>query len=324
PYTYQWDNGETTLEASRLAPGEHRVTVMDAKGCTVFTTVTITENILALSANLEQTSEIKCNGETTAGLNLSIKGGKAPFDLKWNQSGLSGEQLSNLGAGNYEVVITDVSGQTTTASRAIKAPTALSAEIVSNGPASTEISSDGRAKVKATGGTAPYTFLWDTEETGEAAEKLPQGMHKVEVKDANGCQVSLDFETKRKIIPALTARNLRRGQTVRLEKLYFDADSSSIKPESIPVLDELYEFLKENGSIVIQIGGHTNNIPSHEFCDRLSTARAEAVARYITQKGIDPKRVLAKGYGKRKPVFTNKTKEGRRKNQRVEVKILSI
>ena len=111
---------------------------------------------------------------------------------------------------------------------------------------------------------------------------------------------------------------------MRLDKLYFKADSSSIEPGSLPTMDELFEFLTENGSVAIEIGGHTNNIPTHEFCDQLSTARAKAVADYIIGKGIDPKRVLFKGYGKRKPKFTNKTKDGRRKNQRVEIKVLSI
>jgi outer membrane protein OmpA-like peptidoglycan-associated protein len=80
----------------------------------------------------------------------------------------------------------------------------------------------------------------------------------------------------------------------------------------------------ENGKIVIEVGGHTNNVPPDEYCDRLSTARAKAVADYLAAKGIDPKRVLFKGYGKRKPVASNTTPEGRVLNQRVEIKILSL
>lgn len=323
-FTYLWDNGEKTARATKLAPGEHRVTITDKNGCTVFTTVTIKENVLAMNASIEQTSEIKCFGETTAAFQLKVNGGKAPFDFKWNNASVSGEAASNVEAGDYKVVITDATGQTTSAEISIKTPEALSASLTTNSAASTEVSLDGRAVLEVKGGSSPYTYAWDNGETANEAKKLPQGEHRVEVKDANGCSAEVAFETKRKIIPRLTASKLSQGETVRLEKLYFDADSSSIKLESIPVLDELYDFLKENGTIVIQIGGHTNNIPSHEFCDKLSTERAQAVASYMVQKGIDPKRVLAKGFGKRKPVFTNKTKDGRRKNQRVEVKILSI
>jgi outer membrane protein OmpA-like peptidoglycan-associated protein len=106
--------------------------------------------------------------------------------------------------------------------------------------------------------------------------------------------------------------------------LRFDGDSSTIKTEFYPVLDEVYDFMLENGKIVIEVGGHTNNVPPDEYCDRLSTARAKAVADYLAAKGIDPKRVLFKGYGKRKPVASNTTPEGRVLNQRVEIKILSL
>lgn len=134
----------------------------------------------------------------------------------------------------------------------------------------------------------------------------------------------VNFETAKKILPALTAGRLRSGQTIRLEKLYFDADSSNIKKISKPVLNELYQFLADNPFIVVEIRGHTNGIPSNEYCDKLSTARAKSVAGYITQKGIDPKRVVYKGYGKREPIASNKTPDGRRRNQRVEVKILRL
>jgi outer membrane protein OmpA-like peptidoglycan-associated protein len=94
--------------------------------------------------------------------------------------------------------------------------------------------------------------------------------------------------------------------------------------KSLPVLNEMYNFLQENGGIVIEVGGHTNNIPPDAFCDKLSTARAKSVADYLTAKGIDPNRVFFKGYGKRKPIVSNDTPEGRKQNQRVEIKILQM
>ncbi|MBK8922192.1 MAG: OmpA family protein [Saprospirales bacterium] len=75
---------------------------------------------------------------------------------------------------------------------------------------------------------------------------------------------------------------------------------------------------------MIEIGGHTNSTPPDEFCDRLSTARAKSAADYLIAKGVDPKRVVYKGYGKRNPVASNTTADGRRMNQRVEIKILAL
>lgn len=129
---------------------------------------------------------------------------------------------------------------------------------------------------------------------------------------------------KEKILKELDKNKIKEGQTIRIDKLYFKADSSSITEQSYPVLDEIYEFLIENASVVVEIGGHTNGIPSPEYCDKLSTERAKAVADYLIQKGIDPERLKYKGYGKRKPIDTNRTAAGRKRNQRVEIKILSL
>jgi outer membrane protein OmpA-like peptidoglycan-associated protein len=109
-----------------------------------------------------------------------------------------------------------------------------------------------------------------------------------------------------------------------MDQLYFAADSAAISSESFPVLDELFDFLAAHPDVTVEIGGHTNDIPSHEYCDRLSNERAKAVVEYLTAKGIDPDRLQHKGYGKRNPVDTNRTTAGRKKNQRVEIKILSV
>lgn len=131
---------------------------------------------------------------------------------------------------------------------------------------------------------------------------------------------------KNKFLVELDRTQLVKGQKIKVENLYFEADTSTISESSYPVLDELFHFLNDNNDIVVEIGGHTNGNRgiSHEYCDRLSTDRAKEVAGYLARKGISPQRLKYKGYGKRKPVATNMTDEGRLKNQRVEIKILSI
>lgn len=127
-----------------------------------------------------------------------------------------------------------------------------------------------------------------------------------------------------KILKDLDRNKLKVGETIRMDQLYFKSDSSSITEPSMPVLNEVYSFLSENPDVVVEIGGHTNSIPPHDYCDRLSTARAKAVADYLAGKGIPKQRLQYKGYGKRNPVETNKTAYGRKRNQRVEIKILSF
>lgn len=129
-----------------------------------------------------------------------------------------------------------------------------------------------------------------------------------------------------KTIAGITRQKMEKGQTLLIEKLYFEADSNGISRNSYPVLNEIYYFLEENADVTIEIQGHTNGIRgiTNKFCDELSTKRAKAVASYLAGKGIDPKRLKYKGYGKRDPIATNLTPEGRKRNQRVEIKILSL
>ena len=110
-------------------------------------------------------------------------------------------------------------------------------------------------------------------------------------------------ETKKDIvINSLDKKKLKEGQTIKIEKLYFEADTAKISETSYESLDEIYNFLEENEDIEIEIGGHTNGIPKHDYCDRLSTLRAKEVADYLIVKGINKSRIQYKGYGKRKPL----------------------
>ena len=127
-----------------------------------------------------------------------------------------------------------------------------------------------------------------------------------------------------KILADLNRKNLKVGQLIVIDRLYFGSDKSTINDESHKVLQEVFNFMKEHEDVIIEIGGHTNTIPSHAYCDRLSTARAEAVAKYLIDKGISEERISSKGYGKRRPISKLATTTGRRVNQRVQIKIMGL
>lgn len=128
-----------------------------------------------------------------------------------------------------------------------------------------------------------------------------------------------DFEPEK-----IVSKELKVGHKFRLEKLYFPADSSSITNNGEKVLLELYRFLKSNPNLALEIGGHTNGLPPDDYCDQLSTKRAKNVVSFLRREGINLNRMGYKGYGKRKPIGDNKTKEGQRRNQRVEIIITDI
>ncbi|HFA49581.1 MAG TPA: hypothetical protein ENJ95_11260 [Bacteroidetes bacterium] len=323
-FNYKWDNGETARTAVKLAPGTHAVTITDENGCEAEGVVEITENVLPLKVAIEQTSKIKCAGDNNAAIKIERSGGKAPFDFKWNKEGLNEGGGSGLAPGEYAVSVSDASGKNTTASIKISEPPPLFIELAKTSRASSERYKDGKAELIISGGTGAYTIDWGNGETERAAKKLAAGQHTVEVRDENGCLAKLDFETKIRTMPELTAATLRAGETINMKKVFFQPDSTNMDPSSLPTVDELFEFLDENPTVVIEVGGHTNGVPPPDFCDKLSTARAKSVADYLIGKGIDKRRIAYKGYGKRKPIASNKTPEGRKKNQRVEIKILRL
>lgn len=125
-------------------------------------------------------------------------------------------------------------------------------------------------------------------------------------------------------LAGIEKERLREGQTIPVNKLFFEADKAAITETSFPVLEELYRFLDANQTIKIEIGGHTNSTPPDWYCDSLSSMRARAVVGFLVKKGIAQNRLTAKGYGKRNPIATNRTPAGRRRNQRVEVKVLKL
>ena len=127
-----------------------------------------------------------------------------------------------------------------------------------------------------------------------------------------------------KILKELNRNNLKKGQIIEIKNLLFKADTFTIEKASYPILEDVYQFLLHNPDVIVEVGGHTNNIPSEDYCNALSTARAKAVTEYLIQKGVNPAKIQFKGYGKSKPIADNKTASGRLKNQRVELKILSI
>jgi len=107
-----------------------------------------------------------------------------------------------------------------------------------------------------------------------------------------------------------------------LEDCNFETGKADLEEDSYKVIDELVAYLKRKEDVRIELGGHTDNVGTAKSNQVLSEARANTVRDYLIEKGIDPSRVTAKGYGLTMPVETNKTEEGRALNRRTEVTIL--
>ncbi|MBR3628657.1 MAG: OmpA family protein [Elusimicrobia bacterium] len=112
--------------------------------------------------------------------------------------------------------------------------------------------------------------------------------------------------------------------TIDFEKLskqsLFEFNSDKIAEDNYAGLDVVADFLKETPNVSVKIEGHTDNIGAKEYNQKLSERRAKSVANYLISKGVDSSKVTTEGFGFSRPIADNKTKEGRAKNRRTEMK----
>ncbi|MGV3528136.1 MAG: OmpA family protein [Flavisolibacter sp.] len=103
--------------------------------------------------------------------------------------------------------------------------------------------------------------------------------------------------------------------------MFFKTSSTVLVRSSYAALNEVAEVLRANQYMRLSIEGHTDNVGTAEFNQLLNENRANAVADYLANKGVEEHRLHSVGYGFSKPVADNASEEGRRKNRRVEMKI---
>ncbi|MBC3540281.1 OmpA family protein [Rufibacter sp. H-1] len=115
---------------------------------------------------------------------------------------------------------------------------------------------------------------------------------------------------------------LNKGAKAVLSNLFFDTGKADLRPESQTELDKLFQFLKANPKIQVEIAGHTDNVGQAAANQKLSEARAKAVVKYLVSKGAPASIFQAKGYGPSQPAAPNTSEENRQLNRRIELQIL--
>jgi len=110
--------------------------------------------------------------------------------------------------------------------------------------------------------------------------------------------------------------------TYVLENVFFDSGKSTLKSSSFKSLNSLAELLKTKKTLIIEIGGHTDNVGKPEANLTLSKRRADAVKNYLVRKGVNAQQIKTKGYGDTVPVADNSSSQGRQQNRRTQITIL--
>lgn len=184
PFTFAWSSGATTATATGLTAQTYSVTVTDAAGCSAFATAAVGQ---APSPAATATITTPATCATPGALAVSASGGTPPYNYLWS-NGLTTASISGLSPGLYVVTVTDVAGCTGVDSVTIAEPPLPVVSVVNPVPAT--CAGPGGATANASGGTPPYAYLWDNNETTATATGLAAGTHTVTITDAGGCTTS--------------------------------------------------------------------------------------------------------------------------------------
>ena len=122
----------------------------------------------------------------------------------------------------------------------------------------------------------------------------------------------------------INVADVKENATITLNNVFFDFDKAVLKPESFPELNRIRDLMKEKTGMQIEIDGHTDAVGTDEYNMGLSERRARAVINYLAEQGIEKARLNVKYFGESQPLDSNETVSGRRKNRRVEFKIVKM
>ncbi len=186
PFIYAWSNGATTEDVSGLTPGNYTINITDVRGCSTNQAFNIQEPA-ALSIGYS-VNNVTCFGSSDGVIDITVSGGNAPYNYTWSNASTNEDQ-TGLAAADYIVTVTDLNGCTLVETITIAQPLAT----LSTAATVTDIScfggSDGSIQLTPTGGTAPYTYSWNTGSTNKDIFGLSDGSYQVTIADANGCSI---------------------------------------------------------------------------------------------------------------------------------------
>ena len=186
PYTYAWSTGSNLQNISNLTPGNYMLTLSDANNCQIVQSYNVDE-VDGLFIDFV-TSPISCSGANDGSLTANITGGTGVYTYLWD-NGATTSTINNLGSGFYQLTVVDNGNCEAIQSFEIIEPTQLSATTITT--AASCGNDNGSIVALPGGGTAPYTYLWNTGATTAIISDLIAGTYDLTLSDNNACLFTL-------------------------------------------------------------------------------------------------------------------------------------
>ena len=194
PYTFLWSNGKTTEDITGVVSGSYTLTVTDTLGCFAQVSATIgidTANRLIVTAN--SITNATCVGSATGAVDIDVTGGTLPYTYSWS-NGANTQDISNVQSGAYTLTVTDKEGCTAQLGVNVGADTTNQVVVSLDSLINVGCvdSNSGAIYTTTSGGTTPYTFMWNDGSTVEDRINIPGGTYKLVATDFVGCKGELE------------------------------------------------------------------------------------------------------------------------------------
>jgi hypothetical protein len=193
PFSYLWSTGSTAAALDGLPVGSYSVTVTDAQGCVASGTAIVQPANPPVASAVA--TNVACRGAATGSVNLTVSGGSVPYSYVWS-TGSTASSLTNLPAGTYSATITDANGCSTSANAVVSQPATVLEATTTIQHVSSCATADGQVIIGASGGVAPYGFVWNTGSTDQFISSVQAGVYTVTITDANSCTIQRTAEVK--------------------------------------------------------------------------------------------------------------------------------
>ena len=191
PYIYLWNNSTTTSGRTGLVAGAYSVTITDANGCSMTRVFNIFQPSTGLSVSSSVTN-VGCFGANTGTAGGTATGGTSPYTYLWN-NGSSNSGLSNLSSGTYSVTVTDGNNCRATRNYFVIQPSSSLTTSTTRSNVSCFGGSTGAAGGSASGGTSPYSYLWNNGSTNSSISNLSASTFTVTVTDGHSCSATRSY-----------------------------------------------------------------------------------------------------------------------------------
>lgn len=195
PYTYLWSNGAATATVTGLTSATYTVTITDANLCSIQKTATLTQppllQVSSITSTLHNGYNVSCNNGNNGNITIAVTGGVTPYRYQWNNGSFS-QNLTNLTAGTYNVIVRDTNNASAIAQITLTQPTVIAITATPSAyPDGYNVSCfhcyNGSITTSVSGGVSAYAYSWSGGQTTANLSTLGGGVYSLTVTDANSC-----------------------------------------------------------------------------------------------------------------------------------------